>query len=123
VTEARQALGRVGEELACRALEAHGYTILARRYRARLGELDIVARDGATLVFVEVKARQDRRFGDPPAAVTWRKQQRLAVMAAEYLNAHGLGHERCRFDVVGVVVGEGEPEVEVIRDAFRPGWN
>ena len=122
MTEARQALGRLGEELACSALEARGYTVIERRYRTRFGELDIVARHGETLVFVEVKARHDRSFGDPAAAVTVRKQQRLALMAAEYLQHSRIETPPCRFDVVSIVAGEGVSEVEVIADAFRPGW-
>ena len=68
VTEARQNLGRLGENLACTELERRGYAILARRYRHAGAEIDIVARDGATLVFVEVKAREGREFGDEEKA-------------------------------------------------------
>ena len=64
------ALGKTGEDLACAELERRGYAILARRYRRRGGEFDIIARDGATLVFVEVKAREGREFGDGAEAVT-----------------------------------------------------
>jgi putative endonuclease len=122
MTEARQTLGKLGEELACAALEARGYLVLERRYRTRAGEIDVVARNGETLVFVEVKARQDRSFGDPSEAVTLRKQQRLVLMATEYLHHHRLENSPCRFDVVSVVAGEGDPAVEVLVDAFRPGW-
>lgn len=120
---ARQALGRLGEDLACRELARRGYRILARRYRSRGGELDLVAHHRDALVFVEVKARQSEAFGDPAGAVTPRKQQRLAALAAEYLHRHGLEGEACRFDVVTVVTGGGDPRVEVIEDAFRPGWS
>ncbi|MGD9906405.1 MAG: YraN family protein [Vicinamibacterales bacterium] len=122
MTLARQALGRDGEDTACRVLEARGYRLLARRYRTRLGEIDVVARDGPYVVFVEVKARRDRRFGDPAAAVTVQKQRRLALMAADYLARHRLGRAPARFDVVAIVFGEGRPHVAVIVDAFRPGW-
>lgn len=122
MTDARQAFGRAGEALAVAALETRGYTVLERRYRLRTGEVDIIARDGTTLVFVEVKARHDREFGDPSEAVTRQKQQRLVALAREYLHAHGLDEAPCRFDVVSVLAGPGAPEVEVIVDAFRPGW-
>jgi putative endonuclease len=123
MTEARQTLGKRGEELACAALEARGYMVIERRYRTRAGEIDVVARSGDTLVFVEVKARQDRSFGVPAAAVTPQKQRRLVLMATEYLHHHRLEDWPCRFDVVAVEMGKGEPEVEVIVDAFRPGWS
>jgi len=122
VTLARQALGLDGEDIACRALEARGYRILARRYRTRIGEIDVVARQGACMVFVEVKTRRDGRFGDPAAAVTAEKQRRLAVMASDYLARHRLERAPARFDVVAVTTADGRPRVEVIVDAFRPGW-
>jgi putative endonuclease len=122
VTLARQALGLDGEDTACRALEARGYRILARRYRTRVGEIDVVARAGPCIVFVEVKTRRDGRFGDPAAAVTAEKQRRLAVMASDYLVRHRLERAPARFDVVAVTTADGRPRVEVIVDAFRPGW-
>ncbi|MGE4084663.1 MAG: YraN family protein [Vicinamibacterales bacterium] len=122
MTFARQALGLDGEDTACRALEARGYRILSRRYRTRIGEIDVVARQGACIVFVEVKTRRDGRFGDPAAAVTAEKQRRLAVMAADYLARHRLERAPARFDVVAIMLADGRPTVEVIVDAFRPGW-
>ena len=80
MTYARQALGLEGETRACLALEARGYRILQRRYRTRFGELDIIARHDQTVVFVEVKTRRGRSFGDPASAVTTEKQRRLVAM-------------------------------------------
>ena len=114
----RQNLGKIGEDLACRELARRGYAILARRYRTRLGEIDIVADDGGTLVFVEVKARADDRCGSPAEAVTRRKQQRLARMAADYLTRNRVAGRPCRFDVVGVRMEPAEPEVTVFPNAF-----
>lgn len=115
----RITLGKAGEEYACRELERRGYAILARRFRTRMGELDIVARDGRTLVFIEVKARRSVRFGEPVEAVTWQKQQRLARMAAEYVLQHGIGDAGCRFDVVSVRFdGTLRPHVDVVKNAF-----
>lgn len=123
MSHARLALGLEGETRACRVLEARGYRVLARRYRTRLGEIDVVARHEGAIVFIEVKTRRDGRFGDPAAAVTPQKQQRVAAMATDYLARHRLGRCPVRFDVVSVACGEGrEPVVTVIRDAFRPGW-
>lgn len=123
MTHARQALGLEGETRACHALDRRGYRVLARRYRTRHGEIDIVARHHAAIVFVEVKTRRGRAFGDPAAAVTWQKQRRLVAMAADYLARHHLARAAVRFDVVSVEFSDGEPPVvTVIPDAFRPGW-
>ena len=110
-----------GEDLACRELRRHGYEILARRYRTRHGEIDIVARDGEVLVFVEVKTRTSCRFGSPLAAITHAKRRKLTLMALDYLARSSTGGVACRFDVVGVVVGERRPAVELVRDAFGTG--
>lgn len=122
MTLARQALGLHGEAIVCRELERRGYAVLARRYRTRLGEIDIVARHAGWVVFVEVKARHDRRFGDPADAVTRQKQRRLAAMAEDYVARHGLGELPCRFDVAAVAMGQGVPLITIFEDAFRPGW-
>lgn len=123
MTHARQALGLEGETLACRALDARGYRVLARRYRTRAGEIDIVARHEGAVVFVEVKTRRGGRFGDPADAVGWQKQHRIAAMAADYLARHRLTRVAVRFDVVSVRFAVDRPaEVTVIADAFRPGW-
>lgn len=99
-------LGRTGEAAAARFLERRGLVILARNVRSRLGEIDLVARDGSTLVFVEVKARRGGA-GDPPqAAVGARKRARLSRLALGYLAAHRLGERSCRFDVIGVSLDE-----------------
>ena len=81
MSEARQELGRRGEALAARHLEALGYAILARNWRHRLGELDLVARDGACLVLVEVRSRRGPRFGRPEESIDARKRQRLAQLS------------------------------------------
>jgi putative endonuclease len=117
-TDARQSLGILGEELACRELHRRGYAILARRHRSRLGEIDIVARDGETIVFVEVKARVGQAFGGAAAAVTVAKQRRVTQMAVEYLARHRLSGCPCRFDVVAVDFRAGKPEVVVYPSAF-----
>ena len=119
MTWARLALGKQGEDLACRELRRRGYAVLARGYRTRWGEIDIVARDGDILVFVEVKTRRSPGFGGPLAAVNYRKQRRLINMARSYLLGRRGPEPPCRFDVVGVTLTEGErPVVEVIVNAF-----
>ncbi len=115
----RITLGKAGEDYACRELERCGYEILARRFRTRLGEIDIVAREGDTLVFIEVKARRTTRFGEPIEAVDWRKRQTIARLAAEYVLRHSIGNASCRFDVVSIVFGDGlRPRIAIVRDAF-----
>lgn len=117
-SDGRQILGKMGEDLACCELRRRGYAVLARRYRSRYGEIDIVARDGAVVVFVEVKARRGREFGDGGAAVTAWKQQRLVRMASEFVTRHRLQDVPCRFDVVAIDFEGGDPKVEVYPNAF-----
>lgn len=118
MTIQRQQTGRSGEDLAVEELEARGYAIVARRYRTRGGEIDIVARDGETLVFVEVKARATAEFGTAAEAVTRRKQLQLASMARDYLARHVRGEQRCRFDVVAIEDVETAPRITVYLNAF-----
>jgi putative endonuclease len=118
VTTARIAFGRIGEDLACEELERRGYAIVARRYRRRRGELDIIARDGPTLVFVEVKAREGSAFGAAAEAVTHMKRRRMRQLALEYIARHRLGECPCRFDVVSIHLEAGLPVIEVYQNAF-----
>jgi len=111
--------GKSGEDLACAELVRRGYAILARRFRTRFGEIDIVASDGPVLVFVEVKARSGTRFGVPAEAVTLWKQQRIIAMARMYLVMHRRPPGPIRFDVVSVLALPGcAPVIDVIRGAF-----
>lgn len=109
--------GRLGEERAVEYLRARGYSVIERNFRCRVGEIDIVARDGDTLVFVEVRTRTDGRRGTALEAVTPAKQRRVAQVAEVYLTMRRLHAAVCRFDVVGIT---GE-RVELVRDAFRLG--
>ena len=118
MTHARIALGKSGEDLACRELTRRGYAILARRYRRRRGEIDIIARDGPTIVFVEVKARESHDFGAAAEAVTRLKQHRITQVALDYIMRNRLTDCPCRFDVVSIHYEAGEPVVEVFQNAF-----
>ncbi len=113
-------LGREAEALAAAHLERLGLTILARNLRTPAGELDLVAREGRTLVFVEVKARSGEAFGAPEEAVDTAKQARLIQAARAYLALQGGPPPPCRFDVVAVDFTEGAPRMRHLRDAFRP---
>jgi putative endonuclease len=115
---ARIALGKIGEDLACRELERRGYAIVARRYRRRGGELDIIARDGPTVVFIEVKTRDGRWFGGAAEAVTGLKRRRIVQLARGYLMRHRLSDCPCRFDVVSIQLESGRPVIEIYRNAF-----
>jgi putative endonuclease len=117
--DSRQSLGHTGENLACDELRRRGYEILARRYRSRFGEIDIVARSNQTIVFVEVKTRAGDDFGGAAAAVTPWKQRRVAQMAVDYLSRHELHDQPCRFDVVTVDLKDSGPEVMVYEHAFE----
>ncbi len=114
-----QANGRRGEDLAHRFLRRRGLTIVARNFRPRSGhgELDMVAWDRETLVFVEVKARASADFGSPDRAVGRDKEKDLRRAAGEYLRRSGTAWERARFDLVNVVLAD-PPEIEWIKDAF-----
>jgi len=112
------ALGERGEDLAVQALQRDGYAIIARRYRVRLGEIDVIAMDGRCLVFVEVKTRRGSQCGDGADAVTWRKRRKIVAVANDYLARHRVHAVACRFDVVTVRFDENAPHVEIIRNAF-----
>jgi len=122
MTFQRQQLGLEGEAIAAAELERLGYQILDRRYRSRFGEIDLIARDTGTVVFVEVKTKTDSRFGDPAEMVTAQKQRRLVSMAEEYVAGHALHSTPCRFDVVAIDASVQPAKITVYRDAFRPGW-
>ena len=113
-------LGRRGEDAAERHLVCAGYRILERRYRTRSAEIDFIAEDGDTLVFVEVKTRSSLSSGRPAEAVDGRKRARIASAASVYLARRAALERACRFDVVEVLESEGAPlRIRLIKDAFE----
>jgi putative endonuclease len=114
-------LGYLGERAAEKYLRRKGYDIVARGMRWRGGELDLVAVDEKTVVFVEVKTRRSGQLGSPAEAVDVRKQRRITRAALYYLKRHGLLEYRSRFDVVGVNWPKGvkEPTIEHYLSAFE----
>ncbi|MCB2225956.1 MAG: YraN family protein [Desulfarculaceae bacterium] len=116
-----EALGREAEALARGLLERGGMRVAASRLRTGGGELDLVAWDGATLVFVEVKARSNPGHGRPEEAVDRKKRERLTAAAGAYLAGLSGPAPACRFDVVAVDFGQDGPVVRHLPDAFRPG--
>ena len=118
MSDTRQALGRWGEDLAAAYLQQRGMVILERNFRGKRGEVDIIARDGKDLVFVEVKTRRGCSFGTPQEAVNWRKQQQIIHVAELYLQLHP-SRLQPRFDVVAVTAApHAEPLVEHLPNAF-----
>ena len=108
--------GQHGEEQAARFLTQHGYRILARNFATAQGELDIIANDKKTLVFVEVKARASMAFGGPLLAVTAAKQKRLALTALQYIKANRPKFDSIRFDVICIL----PDRIEHVQNAFAP---
>ena len=116
----RQRLGQKGEAAAAEHLERRGMRIIARRFRLRLGEIDLVAERGDLVIFVEVKTRRGTRYGAPAEAVTAVKQRRIGIVALAFLSRTGRLERRVRFDVVEVYADEGGIQrVHHIEDAFR----
>lgn len=115
----RRAQGSAGERAVERALAARGLKPLARNASYRLGELDLVMRDGETIVFVEVRARRSDAFGDAASSVDRHKRRRLVRAAQLFLARHpALAQSPCRFDVVGLDGPAAEPVIDWIRNAF-----
>ena len=108
----RQALGVRGEELATAELRRQGMEILARNWRCKLGEIDIVAAESSggrlTVVFCEVKCRSGLGFGDPLEAITWAKLRTLRTLAAEWMAAHAVPAQGIRLDAIGVLLIRGQ---------------
>lgn len=125
IKQNKRTFGTWGEDKACRYLEKEGYRIVMRNYRVgRLGEVDIVAREGEYLCFVEVKTRTGTAYGNPCEAVGFRKQQSIRMLAAMYLGNKGLADVNVRFDVVEILCSvkkSAEPvltSVRLLRNAF-----
>ena len=114
----RADLGRSGEEVAARFLRSRGFAVLGRNERLPGGELDLVCRRRAMVVFCEVKTRRTGYFGEPSEAVHHAKQARIKRLAAQWLGAHKPGAVDIRFDVVSVIVRHGRTLIEHIPDAF-----
>lgn len=117
----RKELGAIGEEAAVRLLRRRGYRIRERNVRCPMGELDVVAEDGGTLVFVEVKTRSTVEYGNPFESISPMKQRRLLRLAVYYLAARRLADRPCRFDAVAVTIApDGRVQrLELLVNAFE----
>ena len=114
-------LGRLGEELAGRFLRKLGYQILTTNYRCRQGEVDIVARDGEEVVFVEVRTRRSRGFGTPQESLTRPKMRRLVATCQNYLQGYGGADTNWRIDLVSVRLDQGNrvKDIDHLRHAVQ----
>ena len=111
-------LGKKGEEVALRFLKKNGYKIIEKNYVCKMGEMDIIAREKDTLVFVEVKTRTSMAFGPPQLAVNSTKQMQLSKVALYFLKEKRLEEVKARFDVIAVLLRPRGEQIELIKDAF-----
>ena len=117
--DGRRHTGESGESIAVKFLKKNGYKIIEQNYRCKLGEIDIIARDDRVLAFIEVKARRTEEFGGPKWAVTSRKQRKISMVALKYLKDTEQMGKKARFDVVAIRLLPGDPDVEIIKNAFE----
>lgn len=116
VVRAKDALGRMGEDVAARHLESEGFVVLERNWRCSEGEVDILARDGDTLVVCEVKTRSSTRYGSPFEAITERKLHRLERLGMRWMRERGVRPKRMRVDIVSVLAPpDGRRVIEHVR--------
>ncbi len=124
MTNTKIELGARGEALAVKYLKRTGYRIIEQNFRVRTGEIDIIAEQDGTLVFIEVKTRTDTRFGLPFESITASKKIHLSKVALEYMSKHDCHDRPARFDVIGVQLDRNEPKgasdarIEIIKNAF-----
>jgi putative endonuclease len=114
-------IGKLGEDIASKHILNNGYTLLERNFRSKNGEIDIIAKDGKFLVFIEVKTRKGIKFGYPREAVDWFKQNKIKSIAGLYLAKKKLWDSNIRFDVVEILLGEFDEvmSVSLIKNAFE----
>ena len=115
----RQQFGKKSENLAVWYLKKIGYKIIEQNYRTPLGEIDIIAKEKKTIVFVEVKSRQSIRYGNPKWAVTPKKQRKISMVALQYLKSIRQTDAKARFDVVAITSNRDEPRIEIVKNAFE----
>jgi putative endonuclease len=119
----KKEVGKKGEDLAHRFLKKNGYRIIERNYVCKMGEMDIIAREKDTLVFVEVKTRTSTAYGPPELAVNAAKQRQLSKVALNFLEEKKLQDAKARFDVVAIfIIGPTDQKIDLIKDAFDLNW-
>ena len=118
MTRERLALGKLGEDIALKKIKKMGYKCIVRNYKCPLGEIDLIAKQSGYLVFIEIKTRNGRDTGYAKEAVTLRKMKQISRAALAYMKENNCCDVKSRFDVVAVSLNRGNPEVEVIQNAF-----
>ena len=113
----KRAVGNYGESIAVEYLKKKAYKIIERNFRCPFGEIDIIAKENNTIVFVEVKSRKSKDFALPEQAVDRNKQKNIIKVAQYFLNKNNLRNVPCRFDIVSFI--ENESEIKLIRNAFE----
>ncbi len=112
-------LSRTGEDTAADFLKANGYKIIARNYKTKLGEIDIIAKDKDSYCFIEVKTRHSDKFGLPSEAVSAFKQRQISKAALVFLKENRLLDKKARFDVVSIIYAQEPPQIDLIKNAFE----
>jgi len=108
-------LGKLGEDIAVKYLRKNGYQIIERNFRNKLGEIDIIAREGDVISFIEVKSRGSEQFGSGLEAIDKRKMRKLSQVALTYIKLHSLEDVMCRFDVLAL----SDSKIDLIKNAFE----
>lgn len=118
----RHRCGVAGEEVARQFLERQGWVVMSHRFRVGRLEVDLIARNGSLVAFIEVKTRRGTAFGSPFEAVTWQKKREITRVAQGWMDRFGRPGDVYRFDVIGVTMAGPVTSVQHVADAFRPGW-
>jgi putative endonuclease len=119
LTSKRIELGKFGEVLALKKIKLLGYKNIIRNYRCPLGEVDLIAKDGDTLAFIEIKTRKGKSIGYAKEAVNARKRRQLSKVALAYMKSNDCWETKARFDVVAINIERDKPQIEVIKNAFE----
>ncbi|MDY6880053.1 MAG: YraN family protein [Desulfatiglans sp.] len=119
MTRERRDLGKLGEDLAFKEVKRLGYKPIIRNFRCPLGEIDLIAKDGNTLVFVEIKTRKGRSIAYAKEAVDLRKRRQISKVALAYMKSNSCIDTKARFDVIAVSLCGKKPEIELIKNAFE----
>jgi len=119
LTNKRIELGKFGEVLALKKIKLLGYKNIIRNYRCPLGEVDLIAKDGDTLVFIEIKTRKGKSIGYAKEAVNARKKRQLSKVALAYMKSNDCWGAKARFDVVAISIERDKQQIEVIKNAFE----
>jgi putative endonuclease len=114
----KRSMGTEGEQLAAKFLQDRGYEIIERNYRFGRGEIDLIAKEGPDLVFIEVKARRTFQYGAPEESITVAKEAQLKRVADGYLSERNIENQSCRFDVVTITYEHGAPVIDLIQNVF-----